>query len=71
MSDLVDLMQNDVSQYCGLVIEINTLASELRHKRAEFYYGGYAFEEINELDLLELSNKQIKLKALLKDIIKG
>lgn len=60
----------DISLFCELVTEINELNLNLRKQSANFYYGGYSFEEVYQYELAELQKKQDKLRTLLKEITK-
>ena len=60
----------DISLFCELVAEINELNLNLRKQSANFYDGGYSFEEVYQYELAELQKKEDKLRTLLKEITK-
>lgn len=63
------MIDKNISRFCELVIEINTLSKKLQKQEYEFYYGGHSFEECFEHDIKEITDLQDELKNILKIII--
>ncbi len=70
MINMNKLFTNDISRFCVLVTEINELNDDLNKQSADFYDGGYSFEEVYQSDLAKLQTKQEELRTLLKEITK-
>ena len=62
------MIDKNIKRFCEVILEINTINNELDKERADFYYGGYSFEECNKYKIKELVDLQNELKGLLKEI---
>lgn len=62
------MIDKNIKRFCELISEINTINKELDKERANFYDGGYSFEECHEFEIKELVVLQDELKTLLKEI---
>jgi hypothetical protein len=62
------MIDKNIKRFCEVISEINTINKELDKERADFYDGGYSFEECNEYKIKELVDLQNELKGLLKEI---
>lgn len=63
------MIDKNISRFCELVIEINTLSKILQKNNSNFYDGGHSFEECFEHDIKEISDLQDELKGILKTIV--
>jgi len=61
-------IDKNIKRFCELILEINTINKELDKEQADFYDGGYTFEECNKCKIDELVGLQNELKDLLKVI---
>ncbi len=62
------MIDKNIKRFCEVILEINTINNELDKERADFYDGGYSFEECNDYKIKELVELQNELKYLLKEI---
>ena len=62
------MIDENIKRFCEVILEINTINKELDKEKADFYYGGYSFEECNSNKINELVDLQNELKVLLKEI---
>ena len=62
------MIDKNIKRFCEVISEINAINKELDKEKADFYDGGYSFEECNEYKINELVNLQNELKGLLKEI---
>jgi hypothetical protein len=62
------MIDKNIKRFCEVILEINTINKELEKERADFYDGGYSFEECNGYKIKELVDLQNELKGLLKEI---
>lgn len=61
-------MDKDIKRFCELINEINSINKQLDKERANFYYGGYSFEECNKYTIEELEKLETEFKKLFKVI---
>ena len=62
------MIDKNIKRFCEVILEINTINKELDKEKADFYEGGYSFEECNSTKIKELVDLQNELKCLLKEI---
>ena len=62
------MIDKNIKRFCEIIFEINSINKELDKERANFYDGGYSFEECNKYKIKELVVLQDELKTLLKEI---
>ena len=62
------MIDENIKRFCEVILEINTINKGLDEERADFYDGGYSFEECNSTKIKELVDLQNELKGLLKEI---
>jgi hypothetical protein len=62
-------IDSNISRYCELVVEINSLTKVLQKEEHNFYYGGHDFEDVYYVQIQEIIDLQIELKELLKTIV--
>jgi hypothetical protein len=61
------MINKNIKRFCEVIFEINALNKKLDKEHANFYDGGYSFEECNSTDIEDLVNLQNELKFLLKN----
>lgn len=61
-------MDKDIKRFCELINEINSINKQLDKERANFYDGGYSFEECNKYTIEELEKLETEFKKLFKVI---
>jgi len=59
------MLDNNVSRFCELVLEINERNNKLKKERYNFYDGGHSFEDCYSSDIKELAELQAELKTIL------
>jgi hypothetical protein len=62
------MINQKIKRFCELISHINIINARLDKERAEYYDGGYSFEELNAHTIKELVDMQDELKALLKEL---
>jgi len=64
----VNIMDNNVSDFCKIVSKINKKEKYLSKKRKYFDEGRYSFEDVYSSDIIELEELQKEFKRLFYDI---
>jgi len=59
------MIDQNIKRFCELVAEINLANEALVKASANFYHGGYSFEECNSYTIEELTSLQNEFKELL------
>ena len=60
------MVDPNIKRFCELITEINSANEVLIKASAEFYYGGYSFEECTASDMENLTALQNEFKELFK-----
>ncbi len=63
------MIDKNIKEYCQLIVEINEINDFLDQAKRGFYDGGTPFEVCYSMEIVELEEKQEKLKQLIKLII--
>ena len=60
------MMTNEINRFCFIVAEINRLNEILDKEKANYYDGGYTFEECHSIQINELKVAQEECQELLR-----
>lgn len=63
------MIDDNVTRFCELISNINSINSKLKTEKQNFYDGGHTFEDCYKDDIDQLIQYQTELKTLISIIV--